>query len=103
VPPPDEEGRYEIFKVHTKNMKLADDVDLKELAKRTEGYTGADIAAVCREAGLAAIREAVKEGKEHIDGVSMKHFEEALKKVKPSLTPEQVKEYEELAKKWGRE
>jgi len=102
VPPPDEEGRYEIFKVHTKGMKLAKDVDLRELAKRTEGYTGADIAAVCREAGMAAIREAVREGKDHIDGVSMKHFEEALKKVKPSLTPEQIREYEELAKRWGR-
>ncbi len=102
VPPPDEEGRYEIFKVHTRGMKLADDVDLKELAKRTEGYTGADIAAVCREAGMAAIREAIKEGKEHIDAVSMKHFEEALKKVKPSLTPDQIREYQELAKRWGR-
>ncbi len=102
VPPPDEKGRYEIFKVHTKGMKLADDVDLKELAKRTEGYTGADIAAVCREAGMAAIREAVREGKEHIEGVSMRHFEEALKKVKPSLTPEQIQEYQELAKRWGR-
>ncbi|MDN5358810.1 MAG: transitional endoplasmic reticulum ATPase [Candidatus Diapherotrites archaeon] len=101
VPPPDEEGRYEIFKVHTRGMKLADDVDLRELAKRTEGYTGADIAAVCREAGMAAIREAVRKGKEHIDGVSMRHFEEALKKIHPSLTPEQIKEYEELAKRWG--
>ncbi len=102
VPPPDEEGRYEIFKVHTRGMKLADDVDLKELARKTEGYTGADIAAVCREAGMAAIREAIKEGKEHIDAVSMKHFEEALKKVKPSLTPDQIQEYRELAKRWGR-
>jgi len=102
VPPPGEKERYEIFRVHTKKMKLADDVDLHELAKRTEGYTGADIAAVCREAGMAAIREAVREGKEHIDGVTMKHFEEALKKVRPSLTPEQIREYEELAKKWGR-
>ncbi len=102
VPPPNEEGRYEIFKVHTRGMKLADDVDLRELAKRTEGYTGADIAAVCREAGMAAIREAIKGGKKHIDAVRMKHFEEALKKVKPSLTPEQIQEYQELAKRWGR-
>ncbi len=102
VPPPDEKARLEIFKVHTRNMKLADDVDLEELAKRTEGYTGADIAAVCREAGMAAIREAVEKGKEHIDAVHMKHFEQALKKIRPSLTPEQIREYEELAKKWGR-
>ncbi|MGC9097128.1 MAG: ATP-binding protein, partial [Infirmifilum sp.] len=43
VPPPDEKARLEIFKVHTKRMPLAEDVDLAELAKRTEGYTGADI------------------------------------------------------------
>jgi len=102
VPPPDEEGRYEIFKVHTRGMKLGKDVNLRELAKKTEGYTGADIAAVCREAGMAAIREAIKEGKKHIDAVSMKHFEEALKKIRPSLTPAQIQEYQELAKRWGR-
>ncbi len=101
VPPPDEESRYKIFQVHTKNMKLADDVDLRELARRTEGYSGADIAAVCREAGLNAIRRAIREGKEHVDGVSIKDFEEALKKVKPSLTKEMIREYEELAKKWS--
>ena len=100
VPPPDEKAREEIFRVHTRNMKLCADVDLKELAKKTEGYTGADIAAVCKEAGLNAIRRAVKEGKDSIGCVSMKDFEEALKKVKPSLTPEMIKEYEELAKKW---
>ncbi len=57
VPPPDEEARYEILKIHTRNMPLAGDVDLRELAKRTEGYTGADIEAMCMEAGLAALRE----------------------------------------------
>ena len=100
VPPPDEKAREEIFKVHTKNMKLCEDVDLKTLAKETEGYTGADIEAVCKEAGMNAIRRAVKEGKESIGCVSMKDFREALKKVKPSLTPEMIKEYEEIAKKW---
>ena len=100
VPPPDKGAREEIFKVHTKNMKLCEDVDLKTLAKETEGYTGADIEAVCKEAGMNAIRRAVKEGKESIGCVSMEDFREALKKVKPSLTPEMIKEYEEIAKKW---
>ncbi len=100
VPPPDEESRRKIFEVHTRNMKLCDDVDLAELAKRTEGYSGADIAAVCREAGMNAIRRAIKEGRKSIGCVSMKDFEEALKKIRPSLTPEMIKEYEELAKRW---
>ncbi len=100
VPPPDEKAREEIFRVHTKNMKLCEDVDLKELARITEGYTGADIAAVCKEAGMNAIRRAVREGRDTIGCVSMEDFREALKKVKPSLTPKMVKEYEKMAERW---
>ncbi len=57
IPLPDENGRYEIFKIHTRRMKLADDVNLKELAALTNGATGADIKAICTEAGLHAIRQ----------------------------------------------
>jgi len=57
VPVPDEKGRYEIFKIHTRKMRLASDVDLWELALKTEGATGADIKAICMEAGMNAIRE----------------------------------------------
>ena len=89
VPPPDLEGRYEIFKVHTRKMPLADDVDLWELARRTEFYTGADIENVVREAGL----EAIKEGS---DRVRMAHFERALSRIMPSLDEETVKYYESL-------
>ena len=92
VPPPDEEARYEIFKIHTKKMPLAEDVDLRELARRTEYYTGADIEAVVIEAGLAAARENI-----NVEKVSMKHFETALKKVKPSLSPEIIREYQQLS------
>ncbi|OYT42612.1 MAG: AAA family ATPase [Candidatus Aenigmarchaeota archaeon ex4484_224] len=91
VPPPDENGRYEIFRIHTRNMPLAKDVDLKKLAKKTEGYTGADIEAVCREAALNAMREDIN-AKE----VKMKHFEEALKKIKPSLSKEIVEYYQKF-------
>ncbi len=93
VPPPDEKARYEIFKVHTRNMPLAEDVDLHELAKRTEGYTGADIEAVCREAAMNAIREGVDPIK-----VYKRHFEQALKVVPPSVTKEDEKFYEEMYK-----
>ncbi|WFO75703.1 CDC48 family AAA ATPase [Desulfurococcaceae archaeon MEX13E-LK6-19] len=93
VPPPDEKARLEIFKVHTRKMPLAKDVDLEELAKRTEGYTGADIAAVCREAAMIALREEFK-----VRPVEMKHFLKALEVVPPSLTKEDIKRYEALAK-----
>ena len=90
VPAPDEKTRLEIFKIHTKKMPLKG-VDLKKLAKQTEGYSGADIEAVCREAGLNALRENIN-AKE----VTKKHFAEALKKVKPSITPDMLKYYEKI-------
>jgi len=57
VPLPDYKGRLEIFKIHTKKMNLSKNVDLKKLAKITEGYSGADIKAICVEAGYNAIRD----------------------------------------------
>jgi transitional endoplasmic reticulum ATPase len=59
VPVPDEKARLDIFKIHTRGMNLAEDVDLEELAKKTEGYTGADIEALCREAAMLAVRESI--------------------------------------------
>jgi transitional endoplasmic reticulum ATPase len=91
VPPPDVGGRYQIFQIHTKEMPLADDVDLRRLAEMTEGYTGADIEALCREAALNAARENL-----NIDKVYMRHFLAALEKVKPSIAPEQKREYERI-------
>jgi len=102
IPPPDEKARYEIFKVHTRNMPLSENVDLEKLAKSTEGYTGADIAAVCREAAMSALREALKEpGKPLKEAkVQMKHFEEALKKVEPSISESDIKFYEEMRRRF---
>jgi transitional endoplasmic reticulum ATPase len=54
---PDEVGRMEIMRIHTKNMKLAEDVDLSDIAKSTHGFVGADLAALCTEAALQCIRE----------------------------------------------
>ncbi|MEM3561165.1 MAG: AAA family ATPase, partial [Nitrososphaerota archaeon] len=93
VPPPDEKARLQIFKIHTKEMPLAKDVSIEELAKITEGYTGADIEALCREAALTAARENI-EAKE----INAKHFMEALKKVKPSVSTEELKEYDRIIK-----
>ncbi len=74
IPPPDLNGRAEIFKIHTKRMKLAYDVDLEELAKATEGLCGAEIKAICTEAGYFAIRN----GRGF---VSMDDFINAVRKV----------------------
>ena len=54
---PDEVGRMEILRIHTKNMKLADDVDLAGVAKDSHGFVGSDLAALCSEAALQCIRE----------------------------------------------
>ncbi|HIQ03016.1 MAG TPA: AAA family ATPase, partial [Desulfurococcales archaeon] len=97
VPPPDKKARLEIFKVHTRKTPLAPDVDLEKLAEMTEGYTGADIEAVVREAVMIALREELK-----ARPITMKHFEKALKVVPPSLTPEDIRRYEELAKTFKR-
>ena len=94
VPPPDTKGRFKIFKIHTRNMPLDMDVDLWELARRTEGYTGADIEAVCREAAMEALREDINATK-----VKMKHFLRALNKIKPSVSPEMVKWYRDWVEK----
>jgi transitional endoplasmic reticulum ATPase len=94
VPAPDEKARLEILKIHTKNMPLAKDVDLKLLAKETEGYSGSDIAALCREAAMLVLRKDIK-GKE----VRMQNFREAMKMITPSLTPETIKFYESFAER----
>jgi transitional endoplasmic reticulum ATPase len=88
VPPPEKDARMEIFKVHTRHMPLKD-VDLNELVRKTDGYSGADIEGVCREAALIALREDIKS-----DKVSAEEFEKALRKIKPSIP-----EYEAASKK----
>ena len=75
---PDKKSREAIFKVHTKDMPLAEDVDIKELAEKTEGFVGADIEAVCREAVMLTLRDDLES-----EEVYMSEFEEAMKKVKP--------------------
>ncbi|WP_292887803.1 CDC48 family AAA ATPase [Methanobrevibacter sp. UBA212] len=90
VKEPDEEARISIFKVHTKGMPLADDVDIKKLAKNTEGYVGADIEAVCREAAMLALRDDLEASE-----ITYKYFKDAIDKVKPGnkLQDEQLVQY----------
>ncbi|KSW12161.1 AAA family ATPase [Pyrodictium occultum] len=103
VPPPDRKARLEILRIHTRKMPLAEDVDLEKIAEKTEGYTGADLEAVCREAAMIAVREAFRKGAKPLSTVvRMEHFEKALKAVQPSLTPEDIRRYERLARELKR-
>lgn len=60
INPPDRRGRLEILRIHTRGMPLAEDVDLEDLATRTHGFLGADLAALCREAAMVCARQAPK-------------------------------------------
>lgn len=82
VPEPEQESRLEIFKIYTKDMPLAKDVDLSQLAVMSKKYSGADIEAVCREAGLNALRRDMK-AKE----VNASDYKKALEKIGPSILP----------------
>jgi len=91
---PDEEGRLEILHIHTKNMKLSEDVNLERIAEQIHGFVGADIAQLCTEAALACIREQmdiIDLEDDVIDAeilaamsVTQQHFTESLKIVNPS-------------------
>ncbi|RLJ07543.1 MAG: hypothetical protein DRP16_03250 [Candidatus Aenigmatarchaeota archaeon] len=94
VPAPDEKARLEILKVHTRDMPLSKDVNLKKLAKETEGCSGADLEALVREAGLEALRKSFR-----AKAVTKKDFENALKKIRPSITPELVKFYQKISER----
>jgi len=109
VPVPDEEARRAILRVHTQHKPLSDDVDLDEIASRTEGYVGADLEALAREASMNATREfintvAPEDADESVGNVrvTMKHFEAALGEVAPSVTDETREQYAEIEKRFRR-
>jgi len=93
IPTPDEKARIEIIRIHTKSMPLAKNVDLEDVGKKTDGYTGADLENVCREAGMAAIRRSVD-----VKEVNKADFEDALSTVKPSVTKAYIEKIKKFAK-----
>ena len=97
IPPPDAESRLKILQVHTREMPLAKDVNLKEIAQKAEGYVGADLENLCREAGMVAYRE-----NPDATEVAQKHFLSALKIIRPSVDEEVVKFYQNLADSMGK-
>ena len=88
IPPPDHASLRKILKIHTKGMPLGK-FDLESLADKMQNFTGADVEAVCREAALIAMRAEKK-------SVSQKHFEEAIARVRPTITPDMIEYYTKL-------
>ena len=91
VAPPTPVDREEIFKIFTKSMPIADDVDLHSLAMKTDYYSGADIEALCREAAIRALREDIRG-----DKIFNKHFKLAMEEITPSAPPEVCQFYEKF-------
>ncbi|KAL7318372.1 hypothetical protein PS15m_004600 [Mucor circinelloides] len=88
VPPPDEAARFEILKIHTRHMPLDVDVDLLNIAKHTNYYTGADLQNVCREAAMEALRSINTAA-----NVTMANFNKSIATIPPSLNKESVRLY----------
>jgi len=98
LPMPDKKARLEIFKVHAKNMPLDKDVKFEDYADKTEGWTGADLEAVCREAGMIAIKRTYSK-KNEILVITKEDFDSALKNISNSFGKEIEKQEEKTEKK----
>ena len=88
IPPPDHASLKKIIQIHARDMPLGK-FNLDSLAEKMQNFTGADVEAVCREAALIAMRAEKK-------SVSKKHFEQAIDRVRPTITPEMIEYYSKL-------
>jgi vacuolar protein-sorting-associated protein 4 len=104
---PDEVAREKMFMIHTEGIPLEADVNFSELAKITEGYTGSDIALLCREAIMIPIRELDKVGALSDEAeprdVMRADFIEAMSKMKPVVSPDELRKFEEWNDQFGAE
>jgi transitional endoplasmic reticulum ATPase len=98
VPSPDVDSLKEIFKIHAHSMPLSRDVDIDELARKAQGYSGADIEAICREAAMTSLRNDVEATE-----VTRRDFDEAMERVGPSIAPEDDVWYQKFSKRLRRE
>ncbi|HJT85779.1 MAG TPA: CDC48 family AAA ATPase [Nitrososphaeraceae archaeon] len=109
VPPPDRDSRLQIIKIHTKKKHLAEDVKIDQLADDTEGYTGADIASLSSTAVMLALREHISKYKDPNEAekhkkelkINMKHFETAIKKIRP-LSTQELNMYKTISEQFGK-
>jgi transitional endoplasmic reticulum ATPase len=99
VQPPDEPHRAMMFQNYMKGVPVSKDIDYKELAKETEGYTGADIANVCREAKTKALNDSLSSGKE--TEINMQTLKDVISKIKPSAPAALIKSYQAFLDKYG--
>ena len=88
---PDEEGREQILKIHTRDSPLAPDVSLREIAERTDGYVGSDLETISREAAIEALRDDPDAME-----VEMQHFRRAMDSVRPTITEDLMSYYEDM-------
>jgi transitional endoplasmic reticulum ATPase len=88
---PEQEGREQILKIHTRNSPLAPDVSLREIAEITDGYVGSDLESIAREAAMVALRE-----DEEAEEVEMRHFRQAMENVRPTITDDIMDYYEQI-------
>lgn len=110
VTPPGADARKEIFEIHLDGKPLDNKVDLKELARMTDGYVGSDIEAICREASIMALREKItpgmgrEEAKKIKDSIviTMDNFDSAMTRVKPTSSSGKLQDYEKLASEFAR-
>ncbi|KAF5750308.1 calmodulin-interacting protein [Tripterygium wilfordii] len=93
VGPPNDADREDVFCIHLRKIPCSSDISMKELASLRDGYTGADIALICREAAIAAIEESIDASE-----VTMQHLKAAIRQVEPS----ELRSYEELSVKFQR-
>lgn len=105
VPPPDFEARIGLFKLYTRDIRLASDVDFEELAHLTRGYTGNDIKDICMDAYYSAIRDLFETGEALRPGsrprpVKREDFIKAIRARRPSITPSMVKLYYDWYEKY---
>jgi len=96
VPLPDEDARVEIFSIHLSKTPLGADVVIKELARKTEMFSGAEISALCREAALMALQENIESSE-----VCRRHFDKAFMAVKPRTSKELIELYRKYQNESG--
>ena len=108
ITPPDTKARTEIFKIHLKGKPLNKNVDVNELVRMTDGYVGADMEAICREASIMALREMITPGMDQekcreLSGnivITMDHFDRALTRIRPTISRSKLQDYDKIAREF---
>lgn len=100
IPPPDEEARSEIFSIHLKNLPIAEDIDFQELARRTNGYTGAEIEYICESSQRYVALEAIKT--DNFMKITMNDVLNQIENIEPDLSEDDITRFQELSERFER-